>query len=216
MEQTELVEQKKSLRREMRSRIRLFCSDAHAEESASEAAVSAFLSSGVYRKAQTVLVFISTGEEVDTKRIVAASLNDGKKTAVPRTIKNTNEMDFYYLDGSRPPESQLAPGAYGILEPAESAEKVDTVAFPAKTVIVVPGLAFAADGCRLGKGKGFYDRYIGRLRDAAKNQPDALAGLCFKCQLVEKLPHNNLDMRVSHIVCESGLRIISPNLLSTV
>lgn len=216
MEQTELVERKKSLRREMRGRLKSFCADVQTAECASAAAVSAFLSSDVYRKAETVLVFVSMDQEVDTKRIIAKALADGKKAAVPRIINGTNEMDFCYLDSGRFPEQQLEPGAYGIPEPDESAEKVDVLKFPAETVIVVPGLAFSKDGCRLGRGRGFYDRYISHVKAAGKNQPVALVGLCFDCQIVESVPHDALDMRVSHIASESGLIVISQRPSSTV
>lgn len=215
MEQAELIELKKSLRKEMRSRIKSFCADVRVSENASAAAVSAFLSSGEYLNAETILTFVSTEQEVDTKRIIAKAVTDGKRAAVPRILGNTNEMDFYYFDNSRFLGHQLEPGAYGILEPAESAEKVDVRKFPAKAVIVVPGLAFSKDGSRLGRGRGFYDRYIGHVKAAGKNQPQALVGLCYSCQIVESVPHDDLDMRVSHIATENGIYAISAHPLST-
>ncbi|MFA6856156.1 MAG: 5-formyltetrahydrofolate cyclo-ligase [Treponema sp.] len=211
MEQAELIELKKLLRKEMRIRIRSFCADIQNAESASAAAVSAFLSSDVYRNAETVFTFVSTELEVNTRRIIAKAVTDGKKTAVPRIISNTNEMNFYYLDGNRIIGKQLVPGAYGILEPDECAEEAAVLKFPAKTVIVVPGLAFSKDGFRLGRGKGFYDRYIGHVKAAGKNQPAAVVGLCFDCQIVETVPHDSLDMNVSHIASESGLSATSPH-----
>jgi 5-formyltetrahydrofolate cyclo-ligase len=216
MEQTELIELKKSLRIEISSRIKSFCADVQSAERASVSAVSAFLSSDIYRNAETILTFVSTQYEVDTKRIIAKAVTDGRRTAVPRIISNTNEMDFYYLVGNRMIGEQLVPGTYGILEPDEFAEKVDVLKFPAKTVIIVPGLAFAKDGCRLGRGKGFYDRYIGHVRAAGKNQPAALVGLCFGCQIVESVPHDARDMYVSHITSENGMYVTSQHPLKTV
>ncbi len=200
----------------MRGRMKSFCADVQAAEGASAVAVSAFLASDVYRNAETVFAFVSMDQEVNTERIISKALADGKKTAVPRIINGTSEMDFCYLDGAGFPGRQLEPGAYGIPEPDESAEKVDVLKFPAETVIVVPGLAFSKDGCRLGRGRGFYDRYISRIKAAGKNQPSALVGLCFDCQIVESVPHDALDIRVSHIASESGLIVISPHPSSTV
>ncbi|MCK9170079.1 MAG: 5-formyltetrahydrofolate cyclo-ligase [Treponema sp.] len=211
MEQPELIELKKSLRMEMRTRIRSFCADIQNAEAASAAAVSAFLASDLYRNAETIFTFVSTDQEVNTRRLIAKAVTDGKKTAVPRIISNTNEMDFYYLVGNRIIGNQLVSGAYGILEPDECAEAVAVQKFPAKTVIVVPGLAFSKDGCRLGRGRGFYDRYIGHVKSAGKNQPAALVGLCFDCQIVETVPHDDLDINVSHIASESGLSATLPH-----
>ena len=61
-------------------------------------------------------------------------------------------------------------------------------------VVVVPGLAFTADGRRLGQGGGHYDRFLPRLR------PDCLTiGACFAEQLVESIPTEDHDATVDHV-----------------
>jgi 5-formyltetrahydrofolate cyclo-ligase len=67
-------------------------------------------------------------------------------------------------------------------------------------IILVPGLAFTKHGHRLGRGGGFYDRYLGLL------PPTTLKiGVCFALQLVETLPIEPHDQRLDAIVTEEGL-----------
>jgi 5-formyltetrahydrofolate cyclo-ligase len=64
-------------------------------------------------------------------------------------------------------------------------------------VVVVPGLAFTADGCRLGQGGGHFDRFLTRLR------LDCLTiGVCYHEQLVEDLPTSMHDARVDRVVTD--------------
>ena len=65
-------------------------------------------------------------------------------------------------------------------------------------VVVVPGLAFTADGRRLGQGGGHYDRFLPRLR------PDCITiGTCFAEQLVADLPTTDDDVRVDHVASDA-------------
>jgi 5-formyltetrahydrofolate cyclo-ligase len=64
-------------------------------------------------------------------------------------------------------------------------------------VVVVPGLAFAADGRRLGQGGGHYDRFLPRLR------ADSLTiGVCYHEQIVDDLPSARNDVRVQRVVTD--------------
>jgi 5-formyltetrahydrofolate cyclo-ligase len=85
--------------------------------------------------------------------------------------------------------SQLLPGRFGIREPSEgpTVERLD--------LIVVPGLAFTADGNRLGQGAGFYDRFLSTVPPAT-----AKIGVCFAFQLVAEIPLESHDTRVDVVV----------------
>jgi 5-formyltetrahydrofolate cyclo-ligase len=64
-------------------------------------------------------------------------------------------------------------------------------------VVVVPGLAFTADGRRLGQGGGHFDRFLPRLR------VDCLTvGVCFREQLVAELPTGVHDVAVHRVVTD--------------
>ncbi len=68
-------------------------------------------------------------------------------------------------------------------------------------VVVVPGLAFTAHGDRLGQGGGWYDRFLAGIRDDCTT-----IGVCFDPQILEVLPVEAHDVRVDHVVTESGPR----------
>lgn len=99
--------------------------------------------------------------------------------------------------------SQLAPGAFGILEPTGT--EITPLAELRRPLICAPGLAFSPCGQRLGRGGGFYDRL---LRDAA---PHALsAGLGFSFQVLDRLPEAPHDRRLDLIVTQSALFTAAP------
>jgi 5-formyltetrahydrofolate cyclo-ligase len=86
-------------------------------------------------------------------------------------------------------------GAHGVHEPAD--------ALPASPagLVLVPGLAFDARGYRLGRGGGYYDRFLETL-----GQPrPVLCGVCFACQIVPEIPREAHDARVDFVVSENGL-----------
>lgn len=67
-------------------------------------------------------------------------------------------------------------------------------------IIFVPGLAFTRDGRRIGRGAGYYDRYLGQTGCRAR-----LIGLTTDLQLVDDIPTEPHDQRVQEIITESGL-----------
>ena len=87
----------------------------------------------------------------------------------------------------------IAAGAYGIREP------ISNEAFPPEQIdlIVVPAMAFGADGARLGRGGGFYDRFL--------SQPDlraATCGLAFHEQVLDAVPTGEHDCPVMVVVTD--------------
>jgi 5-formyltetrahydrofolate cyclo-ligase len=86
--------------------------------------------------------------------------------------------------------SELAPGRFGIREP---------VAGPALAqldLIVVPGLAFTAEGNRLGRGAGFYDRFLTGIPATTVK-----VGVCFEFQRVSEVPQESHDVKMDTVVC---------------
>jgi 5-formyltetrahydrofolate cyclo-ligase len=91
--------------------------------------------------------------------------------------------------------SEFQTGALGVREP------VGATMAPLPDLVLVPGLAFDITGARLGRGKGFYDRWL------AANPSVRSVGICFRCQIVESLPFEAHDARVSAIVSEEGILV---------
>ncbi len=91
--------------------------------------------------------------------------------------------------------SEFETGALGIHEP------VGATMAPSPDLVLVPGLAFDTTGVRLGRGKGFYDRWL------TANPAVRSVGICFKCQILESLPFEAHDVRVNAIVSEEGVLV---------
>ena len=86
--------------------------------------------------------------------------------------------------------------AFGTAEPPADAPT------QAPDLVLVPALAIDRQGFRLGYGGGFYDRTLARLR------PRAAIGVAYEAQLVDRLPHDAFDQRVTHVATEAGLRVV--------
>jgi phosphomannomutase len=85
----------------------------------------------------------------------------------------------------------------GFSQPIAESPVVDPVSVD---VVVAPGLAFDRSGLRLGRGGGHYDRLIALLR------PDAVVvGVVPAALVVERLPREDHDRRVTHLVTEEGI-----------
>lgn len=109
---------------------------------------------GDWRAAQTVLCFVSLCDEPDTMPILRRALAEGKRLCVPRVL-DAGRMEWVVLTGL----DRLVPRAYGILEPADGAVVTD---FGPDPLALIPCLAAAPDGVRLGRGGGYYDRFLGQ------------------------------------------------------
>lgn len=91
--------------------------------------------------------------------------------------------------------AQLKSGAFGVMEP----DPAECPAFDPREaeIIFVPGLAFTADGARLGRGRGFYDRLLAAL------PADILrVGVCFSEQIVAELPSEPHDEEVDVVLSQ--------------
>lgn len=84
-------------------------------------------------------------------------------------------------------------GPYTIYQP-----KINCSRFVAKKdldFIVVPGLAFDNKGFRLGRGGGFYDRFLAGLSEKSHT-----VGVCFNFQIVPSVPRTSKDLAVKQVV----------------
>lgn len=202
-----IIDAKKSLRSIMRKKIASYCCNLLKTQQDSSYATFLFIHSELYEKARTILVFLSNHDEMDTFPLIKQALSDGKRVAVPRIVPGTNLMDFFYLDKDISLESQLEKGSFGIREPKPFLKKLDASNLPLHSLMLVPGLAFGHDGTRLGKGKGFYDRFIMKLysQKQAIHLPSALIGWCFSMQIVDNIPVTDDDVSLTHLLTENGL-----------
>jgi len=92
-----------------------------------------------------------------------------------------------------------------VLEPDPSLPLLLPEALGERTLVLVPGLGFDAAGGRLGRGKGYYDRFLAKLGLGA-----AAVGICFEAQLLPEIPMDRSDVRVGYLCTETGLRRCGP------
>ena len=134
---------------------------------------------------RTILVYSALPDEVPTQALLDLLVKQGKTVLLPRVISDT-DMELRRYTGRH----DLQLGAYGILEPTGELFTVyDTI-----DVAIVPGMAFDAEGYRLGRGKGYYDRFLARVPYLYK------IGLCFSWQMVDKVPHNKHDIVMDEVI----------------
>ena len=168
-------------------------------ESQSQKAAASFLNSSIYKDAECVAAFFSLPDEVDALPIIARAFIDKKRVLLPRVLPGSNAMDFYELAAlglASALAAQTEANAWGIREPLKTLPLIEKKDFPARAAILVPGLAFAKDGRRLGRGKGFYDRYLAELLSAnsAFAAQGKICGYCMAAQILDDVPTEKNDV----------------------
>jgi 5-formyltetrahydrofolate cyclo-ligase len=142
-----------------------------------------------YGTAGVVMAFCSLPAEPDTAALLERCRTDGKRVVVPRV----EGRDLVPVPIG--PDTPVVVSSFGVREPVGPGVDPRTI-----DLVVTPGLAFTADGWRLGYGAGFYDRFLDRLR------PDAVTvGVGFAEQVVDEVPHDEHDRRVDLVVTDAGV-----------
>lgn len=149
-----------------------------------------------FRRARTVLCYVSLPEEVATEEITATSRRLGQQIVVPY-CHNGVELKLFRLDDP----AQLVPSTFNLREPdPELREDPSRHVEPLQLdLAITPGVAFDAHGGRLGFGKGYFDRL---LRQATRA---TFIGLAYEAQLVPAVPVLDHDVRVHCVVTERAI-----------
>ena len=144
-----------------------------------------------FRAARIVMLYLPMPEEVDTLPLAEACWQAGKVVLVPRCKMNPRTMDACRIDSL---SEGLVSSYYGILEPHDG-----HVAWPPGQIdfIVVPGLAFDSRGGRLGRGAGFYDRFLAQTAGGC-----TACGIAFHEQLIDSVPVLDHDERIDILVTD--------------
>lgn len=135
-----------------------------------------------FKRAKRVMFYIALDGEVNTEDMIKEAIKLGKVVSMPICRKNRISMRPCRLEGA----TKFKKGLYGVSEPAVkkyiSSNDLD--------LVVVPGVAFDKKGRRLGRGKGYYDRFLKKL------PPDiSTIGLAFDFQILPSLPV------IAHDIC---------------
>jgi 5-formyltetrahydrofolate cyclo-ligase len=133
--------------------------------------------------------------EIDTTPLLERAFYDGKDVFVPKIIDD--KLQFFQIF-EHDLNGQWETGAFSIREPrdADSRNALSPGHFPC--LVITPGLAFDRNGDRLGRGKGYYDRFFAELD--AQNLPYFSVGLCMPAQIVERVPTKPCDKRMDVVL----------------
>ena len=157
-------------------------------------ACSLVAASPEFAAARVVMLFLSTPLEIDTASLALKSWQAGKTVVVPKVSWDQRRMLPVEISSLNTSMTTSGPG---VREPV--AGKPIPVGFI--DLVIVPGLGFSADGHRIGRGMGFYDRFLA--------QPEFLGvscGLAFDEQIVPELPVLDHDMPLSMLASDRGIR----------
>ena len=141
------------------------------------------------QKARSILFYASMPGEVDTLSMIEKAIYLGKRVALPIVEQNQRKLIPTLISSME----DVHKGTYGIDEP--HADSNQELALKDLDAIVVPGLAFDRQHHRLGRGAGYYDRFLSTLPETATT-----VGLAFDFQLTESLPTQAHDVRLQQII----------------
>jgi 5-formyltetrahydrofolate cyclo-ligase len=178
-------ERKGALRRQLREVLSAL--DPRERAAASAAACARLAGQPAWRGARSVLAYCPLPGELDIESAARAALAEGKQLAVLRYEPGRGAYAAYRIADW---ERDLVPGAFGIREPAAGCPPADMMRLD---FVLVPGLGFSADGRRLGRGKGYYDRVLAQVRGLT-------CGVAFDQQVVDEIPTEPHDVHLDCIL----------------
>jgi len=139
-----------------------------------------------FKKAEVIMFYVSLKDEVSTLSMIDEAIETGKRVCVPVILKEDKRLIAGEIkDRRRDLESQH----FGIYQPKPG--HVKEVPLENIDLVVVPGIAFDKHNVRLGRGHGYYDRFLCGLPEKTKT-----IGLAFDFQVVDKLPKDSHDIPV--------------------
>ncbi|MDQ7012361.1 MAG: 5-formyltetrahydrofolate cyclo-ligase [Planctomycetota bacterium] len=141
-----------------------------------------------------VLAYMPMASEVDIRPMIETLLGRGVRVCLPR-VEWESRLIVPVPIGDL--ERDLGPSERGVRQPRADIAPADA---DSVQVVVVPGLAFDDGGGRLGRGGGFYDRWLGDRADGV-----LALGVAFACQVVERVPMERHDRRVDGVVTPTTL-----------
>jgi 5-formyltetrahydrofolate cyclo-ligase len=156
-----------------------------------------------YLRGEMVMCYVSQRGEAPTHDIIRSCLVRGQRICVPWVNPETrmiaaSELENFFVDLER--------GFAGILEPRDTCRR--PVEPQGIDILLAPGLAFDSKGTRLGRGSGYYDRFL------ALFGPEKIkVGLAFSWQIFQEIPTEEHDIPMDLIVTEQGVIPVRSGLL---
>jgi 5-formyltetrahydrofolate cyclo-ligase len=157
-----------------------------------------------FKAARTVMLYLATPTEVETAPLALRCWQEGKTVVVPKVSWDQRRMLPVEITSLH--SSGLTTTGPGIKEPI-SGKPIPTEYID---LVVVPGLGFTPTGHRIGRGMGFYDRFLAQTDFSGLS-----CGLAFAEQLVDTLPVLAHDIPLGMLVTDQSIRRFTPNLIKS-
>ena len=185
---------------DLRDRMRKLLADLGPESrhDASAAACLRLAALEAFRHASVVMLYMPLSTELDLTAAALRCYRQGKTVCVPRV--DWKGRDMVPVEISSFDDEMMEIDDHGLRMPREGSPLVPRLI----DLVIVPGLAFDTAGNRLGRGGGFYDRFLQRLRRSATT-----VGLAFDAQIIDAVPADDRDFAMDSIVtdrrvCQTG------------
>ena len=199
---------KQELRKEIRNRKRQFTQGQLGELSLS--AISKLRKHPKVMAAHTLLLYYSLPDEVNTHEWIDELVAERKRVLLP-VVVNDKDMVIREYTGKH----DLAEGSFHIMEPIGKLFPEEK--YPEIEVAIIPGMSFDDTGHRLGRGKGYYDRFLAKLRgtevdksgtevDKSDTEDKNLGtevykiGVCFGFQKLQEIPFESHDILMNEVI----------------
>jgi len=156
-----------------------------------------------FAAARVVMLFLSAPTEVDTAPLALRCWQHNKTVVVPKVSWDQRRMLPVEITSLQANMTTTGPG---VREPI--AGKPIPLNFI--DLVIVPGLGFTATGYRIGRGMGFYDRFLA--------QPEFIGvscGLAFEEQIVEQVPVLDHDVPLSMLATDRAIRRFASHCIET-
>lgn len=137
------------------------------------------------KAAKTIMMYYSLSDEVNTHEVIDQLREQGKTVVLPAVVSET-DMELRCYES----KDDLQGGFFDIMEPVGRL----FTDYAAIDVAVVPGMSFDLQNNRLGRGKGYYDRFLPLIPQAYK------IGVCFDFQKMPGIPANPHDVKVDEVI----------------
>lgn len=147
----------------------------------------------IYKQAKVIMVYYPLKGEVDILGLIRR--NKGvKRFCFPVMDLKAKDLRVFEVNDL---DKDFISGPFGVMEP--NTQRTKELSIEEIDMVIVPGLGFDREKNRLGRGAGFYDRFLERITPSVKK-----IGIAFEFQILESLPVNlSLDQKLDAVVSES-------------
>lgn len=146
-----------------------------------------------YQTCETIMLYLSMPDEVQTDLLIHDALQQGKRVCVPLLGEKYGEMSAVEIKSLE----DLSVGKFGLRTPKSAEAK--TIDPSLIDLVVVPAVVFDRQGNRIGMGAGYYDRFLAQVRVNT-----ILLGLAFFCQIKENIVSEAHDIQMQWLLTEDG------------